>query len=52
MHTYNYIDVYDMCCLELLYRQLYPRGVGKNAVFLKQIEVGVTCLLFIIMVFS
>lgn len=46
MHSFDYIDMYDMCCLELLYRQLYPRGVGKNAVFLKQIEVGVTTLLY------
>ena len=47
MHTYDNTDVYDMCCLELLYRQLYPRGVGKNAVFLKQIEVGITTSLYI-----
>ena len=46
MHTFDYIDMYDMCCLELLYRQLYPRGAGKSAVFLKQIEVGVTTLLY------
>ena len=44
MHTYDNTDVYDMCCLELLFRQLYPRGVGKNAVFL---EVGITTSLYI-----
>ena len=34
------IVAYDMCCLELLYRQLYPRGAGK-ILFFKQIEVCV-----------
>ena len=33
------IDGEDMVCLELLLRLLHPRGLAKNGIFLKHIEV-------------
>ena len=39
--------IIQMCMTCVAWRQLYPRGVGKNAVFLKQIEVGITTSLYI-----
>lgn len=34
-----FLDARDNICLELLTRLLYPRGLGKNAVFMKKHEV-------------
>lgn len=33
-------DNRDATCLELLTRLFYPRGLGKNAVFIKKVEVS------------
>ena len=33
-----HLDARDNICLELLYRLLYPRGLGKNAVFIKNMR--------------
>jgi len=44
-----------MCCLELLFRQLYPKGSGKNAVFIKKFEVGLCffcCILSLIFIYQ
>lgn len=35
----TYIDGTDVICLQLLLRLLHPRGLGKNGVFLKCVEV-------------
>ena len=34
-----FLDARDNICLELPTRLLYPRGLGKNAVFMKKHEV-------------
>ena len=39
MIIYIIVDGKDMVCLELLVRLLYPRGLAKNSVILKHIEV-------------
>lgn len=36
---YIITDGEDMVCLELLVRLLHPRGLAKNSVFLKHVEV-------------
>ena len=33
------LDGLDAVCLNILTRMLYPRGIGKGAIFLKEIEV-------------
>ena len=40
-------DHCDAVCLELLSRLLYPRGLGKKAVFIKRFEVCVVCKLIL-----
>ena len=35
----TYIDGRDVICLQLLLRLLHPRGLGKNGVLLKCVEV-------------
>ena len=39
IYTFDFSDSRDSVYLELLIRLLYPRGMGKNAVFIKKIEV-------------
>ena len=42
-------DHCDAVCLELLSRLLYPRGLGKKAVFIKRFEVCVVCKLVLVL---
>ena len=42
-------DHCDAVCLELLSWLLYPRGLGKKAVFIKCFEVCVVCKLVLVL---
>ena len=38
VHDVLFVDGHDAICLELLARLLYPRGLVKNAVFIKTVK--------------
>ena len=43
-------DGADTICLDVLIRLLHPRGLGKNAVFMKRIEVSYLLVFTIIVI--